>query len=249
MSEKIQKMLAHAGVGSRRQIESWIQAGRITLNGRKATIGDRMTHYDKVSIDGRDVKLIKSHHQKVRVLLYHKPEGEICTRSDPDSHPTVFERLPIIRNSRWIYIGRLDLMTSGLLLMTNNGELANKLMHPRSHIEREYAIRLRGTVTRNMLNRLQAGIHLKDGIARFGRILDAGGSGGSNHWYHVTITEGRNRLVRRLWESQGLVVSRLIRIRFGCIHLPTYLHRGQYTELAEDEINELLMPITTQNLR
>ncbi|MBX3709744.1 MAG: pseudouridine synthase [Gammaproteobacteria bacterium] len=238
MSEKIQKVLANAGLSSRRQIEAWIQAGRVTVNGRIATIGDRMTYHDTVCVDGREIKLIKSKNQKSRVLLYHKPEGEMCTRNDPEGRPTIFERLPIIRNSRWICVGRLDFNTSGLLLITNDGELANRLMHPKSEIEREYAVRVRGEVTPEILTKLQKGLPLEDGIARFHQIVDAGGSG-SNHWYHVVVKEGRNRLVRRLWEAVGFTVSRLIRIRFGIVYLPSGLRRGQHVELAENEVADL----------
>jgi 23S rRNA pseudouridine2605 synthase len=238
MSEKIQKILANAGVGSRRQVESWIQEGRITVNGRLATIGDRMTYHDTVCVDGREIKLMKSKNQKSRVLIYHKPEGEMCTREDPEGRPTIFERLPIIRNSRWICVGRLDFNTSGLLLITNNGELANQLMHPSSEIEREYAVRIRGEVTAEDIAKLQKGIKLEDGIARFNNIVEAGGAG-ANHWYHVIVKEGRNRLVRRLWEALDFSVSRLIRIRFGNVYLPAGLRRGQYVELTDDELGEL----------
>lgn len=238
MSEKIQKILANAGVGSRRQIESWIQEGRITVNGRPATIGDRMTYHDQVCIDGREVKLVKSGHQKSRVLLYHKPEGEMCTRNDPEGRPTIFESLPFIRNSRWICVGRLDFNTSGLLLITNNGELANHLMHPSSQIEREYAVRVRGDVTPESLERLKKGIKLEDGIGKFDSVTDAGGTG-SNHWYHVIVKEGRNRLVRRLWEALGFSISRLIRIRFGSVYLPAWLRRGKHVELNEEQVEEL----------
>lgn len=235
MSEKIQKILANAGVGSRRQIESWIQEGRITVNGKTASIGDRMTYHDTVCVDGREIKLVKSKNQKTRVLLYHKPEGEICTRSDPEGRPTIFDSLPIIRNSRWVCVGRLDFNTSGLMLITNDGELAHHLMHPGSHIEREYAVRIRGEVTQEVLEKLQKGIKLEDGLASFDQIVDAGGSG-TNHWFHVTVKEGRNRLVRRLWEALGFTVSRLIRIRFGSVYLPSGLKRGRHIELREDEI-------------
>lgn len=243
MSEKIQKILAHAGFGSRRQVEGWIQEGRITLNGRTATIGDRMTYHDKLCIDGREVKLIKSRNQKSRVLLYHKPEGELCTRNDPEGRPTIFERLPLIRNSRWICVGRLDYNTSGLLLITNDGELANKLMHPSSQIEREYAVRIRGEVAPDALEKLEKGLHLDDGFARFNQILDAGGNG-SNHWYHVIVKEGRNRLVRRLWEKLGLTVSRLIRIRFGSLYLPSTLRRGRFIELSDEEVSGLVQTLS-----
>lgn len=239
MSEKIQKVLAHAGLGSRREIETWIAAGRITINGRLATIGDRMTYHDKICVDGRIVNLVKSQSQKSRVLLYHKPEGQICTRKDPEGRPTIFEHLPLIRNSRWICVGRLDFNTSGLLLITNDGELANKLMHPSAQIEREYAVRVRGNVTVDILERLQKGVMLDDGIGRFSQLRDAGGHG-VNHWYHVIVKEGRNRFVRRLWEAVGLTVSRLIRIRFGSLYMPAGLRRGQYKELNSADISRLL---------
>lgn len=238
MSEKIQKVLANAGIGSRRQVEAMIQEGRITLNGRKATIGDRMTYHDSVSVDGREIKLVKSKNQKSRVLLYHKPEAEMCTRHDPEGRPTIFESLPLIRNSRWICVGRLDFNTSGLLLITNDGELANRLMHPSSEIEREYAVRVRGEVTGDTLVKLEKGVKLEDGMAHFEQIADAGGSG-ANHWFHVIVKEGRNRLVRRLWEALGFTVSRLIRIRFGPVYLPAGLRRGRHVELTDDEVGEL----------
>lgn len=239
MSEKIQKVLANAGIGSRRQVEAWIQEGRITVNGRLATIGDRMTHHDKICVDGREIKLQKSKNLQTRVLLYHKPEGEMCTRNDPEGRPTIFESLPIIRNSRWICVGRLDFNTSGLLLITNDGELANHLMHPSSELEREYAVRVRGDVTEEMLARMHKGVELEDGMARFDKITDAGGSG-ANHWYHVIVKEGRNRLVRRLFESQELTISRLIRIRYGNVYLPSGLRRGKHVELTDDEVAELI---------
>lgn len=235
MSEKIQKVLANAGIGSRRQIEGWIAEGRITINGRLATIGDRMTYHDKVAVDGREIKLIRSQQQKSRVLLYHKPEGEMCTRNDPDGRPTIFDHLPHIRNSRWICVGRLDFNTSGLLLITNNGELANQLMHPSTNIEREYAVRVRGDVDDDVLKLLKKGIKLEDGVGRFESVVDAGGTG-SNHWFHVVVSEGRNRLVRRMWEAVGFSVSRLIRIRFGPVYLPSGLRRGKHLEFTEEEV-------------
>jgi len=243
MSEKIQKILANSGLGSRRQVEVWIAAGRITVNGRIATIGDRMTYHDKVCFDGREIKILKSRNQKSRVLLYHKPEGELCTRNDPEGRTTIFESLPIIRNSRWISVGRLDFNTSGLLLITNDGEIAHRLMHPSAQIEREYAVRIRGEVTQEMLNQLAKGIYLEDGKATFDNVIDAGGNG-TNHWYHVTVKEGRNRLVRRLWESLGLTVSRLIRIRFGTVLLPAGLKRGRFIELSGEEIAQLMQSET-----
>src|SRR3990167_5081951 len=197
-----------------------------------------MTDHDIVSIDGREVKLIKHKSQQSRVLLYHKPEKEICTRHDPEGRSTIFEHLPFIRHSRWICVGRLDFNTSGLLLITNNGELANQLMHPRSQLEREYAVRVLGQVTPDIIMKLQQGVHLEDCVARFEKIVDAGGTG-SNHWYHVVVKEGRNRLVRRAWEALGFTVSRLIRIRFGSVYLPAGLRRGKHIELTSEEITEL----------
>lgn len=238
MSEKIQKVLANAGLGSRRQIEVWIQDGRVTINGRKATIGDRMTYRDKICVDEREIKLLKSKDRTSRVLLYHKPEGEICTRHDPEGRRTIFESLPHIRNSRWICVGRLDFNTAGLLLITNDGHLANKLMHPSSEIEREYAVRIHGEVDAIALHKMENGIQLEDGVAHFDSIIDAGGNG-TNHWYHVTVREGRNRLVRRMWETLGYTVSRLIRIRFGNIHLPSNLRRGKHVELVDEDVYAL----------
>ncbi len=238
MSEKIQKVLANAGLGSRREIEEWLRQGRIAVNGEIAKLGDRITPDAKIKVDNREVKLIKSTAQKCRVLLYHKPEGQICTRHDPEGRPTVFDQLPMLRNGRWITIGRLDFNTSGVLLLTNNGELANRLMHPSSGIEREYAVRIQGEVTPAMLKLMKKGVNLEDGLAHFEQIVDAGGEG-TNHWYHVMVKEGRNRLVRRLWESQGVTVSRLIRIRFGSITLPRMLPRGRWNELTFEEISKL----------
>jgi 23S rRNA pseudouridine2605 synthase len=239
MSEKIQKILATAGLGSRRQIEKWIEEGRIAVNGSVAKIGDRMTIEDNVKIDGRDVPLFKSQNKKCRVLLYHKPEGEICSRSDPENRPTVFDRLPLIRNGRWISVGRLDFNTSGLLLLTNDGDLAHRLMHPSTEIEREYAVRIQGDVTPAMIKLLKKGIMLEGEKAHFDEIIDAGGEG-ANHWYHVIVKEGRNRLVRRLWESQNVRVSRLIRVRFGSLTLPRSLKRGRWEELEKETIDSLL---------
>jgi len=238
MSEKIQKILAHAGIGSRRQVESMIEEGRITVNGRLATLGDRMTYHDSICVDGGEIKLMKSKNQRSRVLIYHKPEGEICTRNDPEGRPTIFDSLPLIRNSRWICVGRLDYNTSGLLLITNDGELANLLMHPSSEIEREYAVRIRGDVDPEALAKLKNGVKLEDGWAKFSEIVDAGGTG-SNHWFHVIVKEGRNRLVRRLWEALDFTVSRLIRIRYGNVYLPAGLKRGRHVELTDQEMIEL----------
>ncbi|EKD55506.1 MAG: hypothetical protein ACD_60C00004G0016 [uncultured bacterium] len=247
MSEKIQKVLANAGLGSRRQIENWLREERISVNGKTAKLGDRITLDAKVRVDGHEIKLVKSTTQKCRVLLYHKPEGEICSSKDPEGRPTVFDRLPLLRNGRWISIGRLDFNTSGILLFTNDGELAHKLMHPSSQIEREYAVRIHGRVTDALLKTLKKGITLEDGPAHFEQIIDAGGEG-TNHWYHVLVKEGRNRLVRRVWESQGVTVSRLIRIRFGALMLPRRLPHGKWQELTLDEKNSLLKGIISKNL-
>jgi len=238
MSEKIQKVLANAGLASRRQIEQWLREGRISVNGQIAKLGDRITQDAKVRVDGREIKLIKSASKKTRVLLYHKPEGEICTRKDPENRPTIFDHLPLLRNGRWISIGRLDFNTSGVLLLTNDGELAHRLMHPSQEIEREYAVRVMGQVSSDMIQQLKKGVVIDGAPAHFEKITDAGGEN-SNHWYHVMVKEGRNRIVRKLWESQGVKVSRLIRIRFGDITLPRMLPRGRWAELEKDDVLRL----------
>ena len=239
MSEKIQKVLANAGLASRRQIEVWLKEGRISINGQIAKLGDRITQDVKVRVDGREINLIKSANKKTRVLLYHKPQGEICSRNDPEKRPTVFDRLPLLRNGRWISVGRLDFNTSGVLLLTNDGELANRLMHPSKEIEREYAVRIQGQVTETMLKTLKKGVIVDEkGPAHFEQITDAGGEG-TNHWYNVLVKEGRNRIVRKLWESQGVIVSRLIRIRFANITLPRSLRRGKWVELEKEEVASL----------
>ena len=236
--ERIQKVLARAGVGSRRQIESWIKAGRIQVNGKPAELGDHISRKDKVKVDNRVIHLGGATTEKVKILAYYKPAGEICARSDPKHKKTVFDSLPKIRNGRWINIGRLDLNTIGLLLFTNNGELANRLMHPSNQVEREYAVRVLGTATTVQLQAMLKGVKLDDGLARFTDIVDSGGEG-VNHWYHVVIMEGRNREVRRLWESQGLQISRLIRVRFGSYILPRSKHPGNFWDLDEAEIKAL----------
>lgn len=248
MSEKIQKVLANAGLASRRQIENWLREGRISVNGQMAKLGDRVISHDKIRVDGREIKLIKSESQKTRVLLYHKPEGEICSRRDPENRPTIFDHLPLLRNGRWISVGRLDFNTSGVLLLTNDGELAHKLMHPSQEIEREYAVRIQGQVSPQMLDTLKKGVLIDNEPAHFDSITDAGGEG-SNHWYHVLVKEGRNRIVRKLWESQGLKVSRLIRIRFGIILLPRSLRRGKWMELERDMVSALKESNSTSRQR
>jgi len=238
-SEKLQKVLARAGFGSRRQLEEWISSGRVSVNGKMATLGCRVSPGDKVYVDGKPVKMVAPEEVKVRVLIYHKPEGEICTRNDPENRPTVFSRLPSLRTGRWISVGRLDINSSGLLLFTNDGELANQLMHPTREIEREYAVRIFGDVNEAMVKTLTTtGVELEDGIARFDKIINVGGDN-SNHWFHVVLHEGRNREVRRMWESQGVVVSRLMRVRYGCVNLPRELHSGQWQQLTPEEVKAL----------
>lgn len=238
MGERLQKVLAHCGCGSRRQIEDWVRAGRITVNGVAASLGDRIDIRDTVRIDGRLLHIARRAAPACRVLAYHKREGEISTRSDPQGRPTLFERLPRLGSGRWVAVGRLDLTTSGLILLTTDGELAHRLMHPARGLEREYAVRVLGRVDDAMLARLKAGVMLEDGAARFETIADAGGRG-ANHWYHVVLKEGRNREVRRLWESQGVRVSRLIRVRYGPVQLPPGLRAGRCCELDGPDVEAL----------
>jgi 23S rRNA pseudouridine2605 synthase len=236
-SQKLQKVLAQAGLGSRRAMEVWIDAARVTVNGKVATIGARVTPADKIQVDGRDVR-IESTAQPARVLIYHKPEGEIVTREDPQGRETVFTKLPRLRGARWLSIGRLDVSTSGLLIFTTSGELANTMMHPRFSVEREYAARIFGNLSDEQAGQLRKGISLEDGEAHFESLEDEGGEG-SNHWYRIVVTEGRNRLVRRLFEAVGFTVSRLMRVRFGVLQLPPRLKRGQFSELESDEVRRL----------
>ena len=238
MAERLQKWLARAGMGSRRGVEEWIRAGRVTVNDAPAQLGTSVAEGDVVCVDGRIIAAPPPVEEaRPRVLMYHKPAGEICSQSDPEGRATVFDRLPRV-GGRWIAVGRLDLNTLGLLLFTNDGELANRLMHPSSEIEREYAVRVLGEVEDAILKRLRKGVELDDGPAHFDALVDAGGEG-ANHWYHVVLREGRNREVRRMWESQGVTVSRLMRVRFGPIGLPRMLRPGHYRELETDEINLL----------
>ncbi|GGI83995.1 23S rRNA pseudouridine(2605) synthase RluB [Shewanella gelidii] len=238
MSEKLQKVLARAGHGSRREMEAWIAAGRVSIDGEIAKLGDRIESDVKVRIDGRAVSVKSSEEVVCRVLAYHKPEGEICSRKDPEGRPTVFDRLPKTKDSRWVAVGRLDINTSGLLLFTSDGELANRLMHPSNEVEREYAVRTFGKVEDAAVQRLRQGVMLEDGPANFDSVKPAGGEG-INQWWHVTLAEGRNREVRRLWESQEVQVSRLIRVRYGMIELPKSLPRGGWIELPIEQVNYL----------
>ncbi len=235
-SQKLQKVLAQSGLGSRRAMETWIEAGRVSVNGKIAGIGTRVMPADRLLVDGRPVR-VESAEAAVRVLLYHKPEGEIVTRDDPQGRETVFTRLPRLRGSRWLSIGRLDVSTSGLLLFTTSGELANSMMHPRFAVEREYAARVFGKLTDEQGKMLLEGVTLEDGVARCESLIDEGGEG-SNHWYRLIMTEGRNRVVRRLFEAVGFTVSRLMRVRFGPIQLPPRLKRGQIEELTPAEVRE-----------
>lgn len=241
MSEKLQKMLATAGYGSRRELERWISDGRISVNGKVAKLGDRASLEDAVMVDGKRARLA-TEEQRIRVLLYNKPEGEVCTQSDPEGRKTVFSSLPKLTGERWVAVGRLDINTTGLLLFTNNGDLANKLMHPSSEIDREYLVRVHGAVDDDMLKRLREGVLLEDGPAKFSDVVP-GERVGTNGWYTVALMEGRNREVRRLWESQNVEVNRLKRVRFGPIFLPSYARRGQWVELDEKPLNDLLASV------
>jgi len=232
--ERLQKVLAQLGIGSRREIEEWVIAGRISVNGLPAALGQKIGPGDRVKYNGKLIPL-KFAARTPRVLIYHKPEGEIVSRDDPEGRPSVFARLPLLRKGRWIAVGRLDFNTSGLLLFTNDGTLANRLMHPRYELEREYAVRVLGKLTDEQIESLTTGIELEDGLARFGVLRDEGGEG-ANHWYRVTLSEGRNREVRRMFEAVGLTVSRLMRVRYGPVSLPSKLKRGMWMELPEADV-------------
>lgn len=238
MKDRIQKILAHNGYGSRREIERWIEEGRIKVNGQVAELGCQIDGSERIEIDNREIVLNTENIDR-QVLLYYKPEGEITTRFDPEGRPTVFESLPKIHNGRWIAVGRLDINTQGLLLVTNDGELAHRLMHPSHEIEREYAVRVIGEFTDEMADNMRNGVQFDDGISRFEEILWSDGSG-ANFWYHVTVKGGKNREVRRLWESQGLMVSRLIRIRYGNVELPKNLRSGQFVDIDDNVLKELV---------
>jgi len=239
MSEKLQKVLARAGHGSRRELEGLIKSGRVSVNGQVAKLGERLEDENSViRIDGHTITGKASEEVVCRVLAYYKPEGELCTRHDPEGRRTVFDRLPKIRGSRWISVGRLDANTSGLLLFTTDGELANRLMHPSRQVEREYLVRVFGEVTEQKVKNVTRGVQLEDGMARFEDVVYAGGEG-MNHTFYVAINEGRNREVRRLWESQETTVSRLKRVRYGDIYLDKKLPRGGWKELDLEEVNYL----------
>jgi len=237
MDEKLQKVLARAGIGSRREMERWISQGRVKVNDKVATLGDRVSSKDNIKVDNKFITQRRTEVQQ-RVIVYHKPVGEVCTRDDPEGRTTIFSNLPKLKSGRWISVGRLDLNTSGLLLLTTDGELANKLMHPSSEIEREYAVRILGEVSPEILKQLKTNVPLDDGDAHFTDVKESGGQG-ANHWYNVILKEGRNREVRRLWEYFGFAVSRLMRVRYGDIKLERRVRPSKSEDLTEKEMDAL----------
>ena len=238
MKTRIHKILADHGVGSRRGIESLIRQKKVLVNGSLATIGQLVTEKDTFQVEGKTIKLSKKDPTKKRILMYNKKVGEISSRNDPDHKNTIFDSLPKLRSGRWVSIGRLDINTSGLILFTNDGALANKLMHPSSNIEREYVARVHGNVTENIIANLVEGVDLEDGYAKFTDVQE-GRKGNTNQWFAMVIMEGRTREVRRLWESQGLEISRLKRVRYGNLFLPAQLKQGAFKELTKGEVNAL----------
>ncbi len=251
MDEKLQKVLARAGLGSRRAMEVAIADGRVRVNGEPAHLGMRVGPKDQIQFDGRALHQPRNP-PTPRALVYHKPEGEICTRDDPEGRPSVFDALPQLRNGRWISVGRLDINSSGLMIFTTDGELANRLMHPSSEIEREYAVRVLGEVTPEQLGQMRRGVELEDGPAAFDDIRLSGGEG-ANRWYHVLLREGRYREVRRIWDTQGVQVSRLTRVRFGAIRLPRDLPAGRFRYLEPIDMQRLYrmggLPLPTKRVR
>lgn len=242
-THKLHKLLAQKGLGSRREMEAFIAAGNVTVNGKVASTGDRVGPDDTVRIGKRTIRLI-TNDTLPKVMLYHKPEGEIVSRNDPKGRPSVFDKLPHLKSSKWIAIGRLDFNTSGLLIFTTDGSLANRFMHPRFEVEREYAVRVLGTLTDEQMTQLTTGVELEDGLAAFDYLSDEGGEG-ANHWYRVILKEGKNREVRRMFEAMGLTVSRLMRVRFGPINLPPRIKRGKWMALSEKEVRRLLNLVGT----
>lgn len=238
-AERLQKRLAAAGLGSRREIEDWIRAGRLRINGQPARLGDRVLDSDGVELDGKRLALGRAA-AAPRVLVYHKPEGELVTRSDPQGRPTVFRHLPAVPGGKWVAVGRLDVNTSGLLLLTDSGELANRLMHPRYEVEREYLARVLGALNPSEQARLLSGVTLGDGLAKFDRLAPEGPAEGANRWYRVVLREGRNREVRRLFEAVGRRVSRLLRVRYGPVSLPRDLRPGRWVELSGEPLAEIV---------
>lgn len=241
MADKLQKILAHAGHGSRREIETWISDGRISLNGKRAKLGDRAELSDRILLDGKLVYLSTRENEPIKALIYHKPEGEICTRKDPKGRTTIYENLPDIPNGRWVSVGRLDINTSGLILLTNSGELANKLMHPSTGVEREYLVRVRGAASPETIEKLtRKGVDIDGSVARFESVISADmAEEGTNHWYRVVIKEGRYREVRRMWDAVNHTVSRLKRIRYGTVKLARNIKRGQHAKIAPKQLEKL----------
>ncbi len=244
-TEKLQKVLARAGMGSRRGLETVINEGRVTVDGTPAKLGDRVSGHEKIQMDGRNIVVTTaSSKEPPRVIMYNKPEGEVCTRKDPEGRKTIFDSLPKVLNGRWVAVGRLDINTTGLMLLTTDGDLANKLMHPSSEIDREYRVRIFGKVDQSMIDRLIKGVELEDGVARFTDITLDEEIDSSNRWITVTLMEGRNREVRRLWESQDVQVSRLKRVRFGPILLPSKTIRGRADDCTDAQIKSLIKVVT-----
>ena len=247
MSEKLQKLLATVGLGSRRELEKWISAGRVSVNGSTAKLGDRAEADDRILVDGRPIKIVTD--DSPRVLMYSKPEGEVSTTTDPEGRPTVFDGLPRLSRGRWIAIGRLDINTSGLLLFTTHGELANRLMHPSYEVKREYMVRIHGEVNEAMIARLTEGVLLEDGVAKFQTVKAQHARSNdehisSNQWFRVILAEGRTREVRRLWESQGVEVNRLKRISYGPIELPSFVRRSEFIELVPKQVISLFRAVS-----
>lgn len=235
---RVQKLLANKGLGSRRAIEKWIQEGKIKINGKIAILGQSISLKDTIYVDGQRIDLTLYTEEPTRVLIYHKPEGEICSR-EPGVKQSVFSQLPFLKEGKWISVGRLDVNTSGLLLFTNNGDLAHRLMHPRFQLERQYAVRVLGKVTEHTLSRLKEGIKLEEGLCAFKSITPLEQGNGANHWFIVSLMEGKYREVRRLWETQNCIVSRLIRIKYGNVELPRRLRKGKWQEMPMEEIKKL----------
>tara|TARA_R110002111_G_scaffold219687_4_gene281831 strand:+ start:1364 stop:2242 length:879 start_codon:yes stop_codon:yes gene_type:complete len=245
MAERIQKVLARAGYGSRRQLEALIKEGKVTVNGEVSKLGDQVNIGDTMRLDGKPLSAKRLWQQPQQVLLYNKPVGEVCTRKDPEGRRTIFQSLPTPEEGRWVSVGRLDINTSGLIILTTDGELANRLMHPSNEMDREYAVRVLGEVSSETMQNLRDGVELDDGKAKFNDIQEAGGEG-ANHWYHVVIQEGRNREVRRLWESQGVQVSRLMRVRYGPIIIPSQLKMGRWMMLEGGDLAALYEEVDLQ---